>query len=238
MISRMKLLLSLPGNLYEMMVRHLPGPSGDALRLKYWKKRLKFMGTGVRIGTGVRVVNPSYVSLDDHCWVDHDVLIMAGPPGRDRICREKENRDFKLEKGEVYIGKNTHVAPGVILSGFGGIYIGRNSGIASYSMIYSFSHHYRNLTDPEDSRQYSFTPMARDDRQAMILGPIYIGDYCAVGLNCVLLPGTSLLKGTWAASGSVLTGSYAEQSLILNRVETLTRSLSHLTIKESDDDSP
>lgn len=215
-----------------MLISHLPGRIGVALRYSYWKKNLKYLGNNVIIDTDVHFQNPDFISIDDNSWIDKHVIILAGPPFEGRITYEKENPDFHMEKGEVFIGKSCHIAPNCVLSGIGGLYIGINTTIATGSAIYSFSHHYRNLSNLEDVHQYSFTSMARHDQQSMILGPVVIGDYSAIGLNSVILPGTNLKKGCWVASGSVIKGSFPEQTLIYSNREIYTKSISDLQIKE------
>ncbi|MDY7079446.1 MAG: hypothetical protein SXV54_21255 [Chloroflexota bacterium] len=227
-----KISLHLFVDLLEMLINYLPGPMGYILRYRFWKRRLKHLGKDVKIDVGVYFQNPHYISLDDGSWIDRNVMILAGPPSAERVTYYKDNPDFTLNRGEVYIGKCTHIAPNCVLSGIGGMYIGRNSGVASNSALYSFSHHYRNLVDRTDTYQYSFTPRARPDQQSMILGPVVIGDYCAVGLNSVILPGTSMKKGSWAASGTVVSGALSEQSLMFYDQDINTKSLSNLNIKE------
>lgn len=215
-----------------MFITYLPGKVGFYLRYRYWKKRLKYLGEKVKIDVGVYFQKPNYISLDNNCWIDRSVIILAGKPRDGRITLKRENNDIKINTGEVYIGKNSHIAPNCVLSGMGGLYIGNNTGIASNSTIYSYSHHYRNLLNSEDIQQYSFTPLARDDQQAMIQAPVFIGDYCAVGLNSTILPGASLEKGTWVASNTVVTGRYSKQSLLQNNQSISIKELNGLTIKE------
>ena len=221
-----------PVDVWQMFITYLPGPMGSVLRRKFWSKRLKHLGKNVIIDLGVYFQNPEYISLDDCCWIDRNVVILAGPPKEGRITCTKENPDFPLKFGDVYVGKYTHIAPNCVLSGIGGLYIGQNSGVASGSKIYSFSHHYRNLKDRDDVHQYSFSPLPRLDQQSMIMGPVYIGDYCAIGLNAVILPATSLKRGCWVACNLVLAGSYPEQSLIYFDQEIRTKSIADLVIRE------
>lgn len=231
-MNKLKQILRFPLDVWLMIITGLPGPAGYRMRYGYWKKRLKFLGKDVTLDVGVYFQNPRYISLDDNCWIDRNVIILAGPPGAERITYEKPVPGFPLGQGDVYIGKCSHIAPNCVLSGMGGLYIGRNTGVASNSTVYTFSHHYRNLNDRKDSYQYSFTPRARLDQQAMILGPVLIEDYCAVGLNCVILPGTSVKKGSWIKSGSVIFGTYPEQSRLSYDQGIKTQSLSNLKIKE------
>lgn len=231
-LKAIKIILNFPIDVWQMFITYLPGQIGVVLRRVFWRNRLKYLGEKVVIGVGIYFQNPQYISIDDKCWIDRNVVILAGPPHEGRITFEKQNPDFPLMHGEVYIGKFTHVAPNCVLSGMGGLYIGGNTTIASNSAIYSFSHHYRNLNNRDDDYQYSFTSMARFDQQSMIMGPVYIGDYCAVGLNSIILPGSSLKKGCWAAVGSIVSGSYPEQSLIYFEQEIRIKSIANLVIKE------
>jgi acetyltransferase-like isoleucine patch superfamily enzyme len=215
-----------------MFVTYFPGPLGDFLRNRFWRRRLRYCGKRVRIDVGAYFQNPQYISLDDDSWIDRNVVILAGPPSADRITYRKDNPDFTLDVGEVYIGKCCHIAPNCVLSGIGGLYIGKNSGVASNSTIYTFSHHYRNLVDRSDSWQYSFAPLAPFEQQSMILGPVVIEDYCAIGLNSTIFPGTSVKRGAWVASGTAVKGLVPEQSLVFFDQSIKTKSLSDLKIKE------
>lgn len=228
----LKHLLKLPSEIWLMIISYLPGRIGITLRYMFWKNRLKYLGQNVIIEPNVYFQNPEYISLDDDSWIDRNVIILAGQPREGRITHVKNAPDFPLDIGEVYIGKRTHIATNCILSGMGGLYIGCNSGVAANSSIYSYSHHYRNLNNREDTYQYSFAPMARLDQQSMILGSVFIDDYSGIGLHSIILPGTSLKKGCFVASGSIISGQFPDQTLIYTLGEIHTKSLSHLYIKE------
>lgn len=230
--SVIRVIVAFPSDFWLMFVTYLPGNSGRVLRRFYWKNRLKYIGKDVNIDVGVYFQNPSLISLGNNCWIDRNVIILAGISTRKRATLTKEVLKFKLKVGEVYIGENTHIAPNCVLSGIGGLYIGKNCGVASNSTIYSFSHHYRNLEDKSDNTQYSFTPLARLDQQAMISAPVVISDFCAVGLNSTILPGTTLNEGTWIASNMVVSGEFQNQSLVFSKTSTLKKDISFLSIKQ------
>jgi acetyltransferase-like isoleucine patch superfamily enzyme len=233
MLRRLRTLFRIPKDLFQMLCVYFPGPIGFKLRYAFYRGKLKLLGKNVRIDVGTYFQNPEYVAIDDHVWIDRNVIILAGPPDPKRITYSKTNPDFRGKIGEVYIGKFTHIAPNCVLSGMGGLQIGKNCGVASNSTIYSFSHHYRNLTNSEDTWHYSFTPLARHDQQSMILGSVVIEDFCAVGLNSTILPGTTLKKGTWIGSGTVVSGRYPRQTLVIsNSSENKQKSLSYLRIRE------
>ena len=227
-----KIFIQFPVDVWQLFVTYLPGPIGYTLRYRFWLKRLKFLGKKARLDVGAYFQGPQFISIGDNCWIDRNVVILAGPPGSERTTYVKSNPEYRGDFGGVYIGNNTHIAPNCVLSGIGGLSIGQNCTIASNTEVYSYSHHYRNLGNSDDIWQYSFTSLARLDQQSMILGPVVIEDFCAVGLNSVILPGTVLKRGTWVGSGSVVMGKYPEQTLISCAKSTSTKSLRNLTIKE------
>lgn len=232
LLRKVKALATLPMETWQLFVTCLPGPIGINLRRRFWKKRLGFLGKSVRIDVNVYFQNPQFIVIGDNCWIDRNVAILAGGPGSERITFVKSNSGYKGKAGEVTIGKNTHIAPNCVLSGIAGIHIGQNCGIAANSSIYSFSHHYRNLADRDDTYQYSFTPMARLDQQAMILGAVVIEDFCAVGLHSVILPGSTLMRGTWIASGSIVSGKHPQQTLVFHNRHSAKKNLGHLKIRD------
>ena len=194
-------ILRFPLRFLEFFVIYFPGPIGDKLRYYYWKPQLKYLGRKVKIDVGVSFQGAKHISIGDRCWIDRNVLIMAGyDEYTSRVTYKKENSNFQFEIGEVVIGKETHIAPNVVLSGIGGLHIGDCCGIASNSTIYTFSHHYKNLKDRTDGLQYFFTPMTQAENQAMIAGAVVIQNYCSIGLNSTILPGVTIGEGTWIGS--------------------------------------
>jgi acetyltransferase-like isoleucine patch superfamily enzyme len=178
----------------------------------------------------VMIHGAEHVSIGDNTWIDRNVTLIAGPAGTERVTQRKPNPDYPGLEGELSIGANTHLSIGVVVCAIGGVHIGACSGIASYSAIYSFSHHYRNGTDRDDRRQFSFTPRVRPDQQSMVLGPVFIGDHTAVGLQATILPGSSLRTGAWVASGVVFQGVAAEQQVISASAPVQAKPIDHLHI--------
>lgn len=222
MISKLKRLLIMPWELlnlakstYLMILSYMPGEIGFRLRRFYWKKKLRYLGKNVLIDIGVYFQNPEFISIDDNCWLDKYVSILAG---LDDSTREKillKNKDYKGEPGVVHFGKNIHVAPGCIISGIGaGVYISDDCGFSSNCKLYAFSHHYRSRLNPGDATIH-FGPMAAENRQCLIEGPIYIGANTGIALNSVILPGVSILQNCFVTINSVVHyGRYKNNSII------------------------
>jgi len=215
MFPRIRLLLTFPKEFWLMIMTHLPGKLGLTLRTRHWKRRLKYLGHSVRIDTGVYFQKPEFISIDDNCWIDKGVMILAG---LDKSNREKivlKNRDFKGEPGVVHLGKNIHVGPGGIISGISaGIYVSDDCGFSANCKLFAFSHHYRSREHPENS-EIHFGPMVPHDRQCLIEGPIFLGRNTGVALNAVILPGVSIPENCFVAVNSVVSkGRFKPNSII------------------------
>lgn len=211
-----KILLLILSTLIEWVIADIPGPIGRRLRRLYWSRRLKHIGQGVQIDVGVRIVGPEYISIGDNCWIDNYVVLLAGPPteGGGPIYR-KDTPGFRGDPGEIIIESGVHLVNFVVVQGHGGVQLGHNSSIANGGMVYSMSHHHSNLVDRTDTRKFKFTPMVDRSEQSLICRPVVIGDDCAVGLNSVVLPGTQVGHGTWIGSGSVVSGKFPGNALVM-----------------------
>lgn len=199
-------------DLILLPIFYLPGPLGFKLRYRYYKKRLKYLGKNVQIDIGVYIQNPEYVSIGDNTWIDKYVILLAGPPRGNRETRIKENKNFKLDKGNLFIGQNVHIAPFCIISGMGGIYIGNDVGFSSSCKVYSFTHHYRSFVN-SSNQMITFGPQVPQERQSMILGPIVVEDNVGIALNCVVLPGVTIHKNSFIMMKSVVSRDILENSI-------------------------
>lgn len=209
-------------SLIESAIRNIDGGVGRKLRYWYYKRRLGGCGKGVQIDTHVVIQNPSRIFIGDKVWIDHHVLLIAGPLNRERKLFSKENPHYKYEKGELHIGAEVHIAPFVILQAHGGIDIGSRLTIAAGSKVYSSSHHYRSLNDDSDTEKYCFGSMVSPDRQFLIEGPVTVGDEAAVGMNCIVLPGSHIPEGTWIGMGMIVKGEEFQPNTIYQLKQEMT----------------
>lgn len=195
-------------DIVRMLITYWPGLSGDFIRYRYYKRKLKYLGKGAKIDFGVHIINPSQISIGDETHVDRYVTLIAGKlrEGARRICY-KDNIGFQYEGGEIHIGRNIHIAPYAYIVGIGGIDIGDYSGIASGTRIFSISHHYHNLSDPDDKKAYSFSNTISDENQSIIVSPVVMEKNTGVGLNSVILPGSTIGKNSWVGVLSCVRGT-------------------------------
>ncbi len=203
------------GSFPEWLLQDMPGPLGNKGRYRYWKMRMRSLGKGVTFGRGVRVGNPAWITIGANTWIDDDVVLLAGPPGESqRFTSFKKNENYSKSTGELWIGRNCHIAQQVVLQAHGGLFVGDNSGIASGARVYTLSHHYKDLTGlaPRET-VFKFTPRANGEEQALIAAPVVLEDNTALGLNSVVLPGATIKTGSWVGVLSTVTGEIAANSI-------------------------
>lgn len=216
MRHRLRTAAGLPANAWELFVSYLPGDSGFALRNRYWRRRLRKLGKNVRIDPGVHFENPAYISIDDDSWIDRSAVILAGP---DRSRREKIRLDvkgFEGEPGVVSIGKRVHLGMGSIVSGFeAGVVLSDDCTLAVYCKVYSLSHHYRSRKRPGDTH-VSCGTRAPDERQCMMVGPVWLGTSVLVAPNSLILPGVLVPELSCILTNSVvIRGRYPANSILV-----------------------
>ena len=205
---------------FESVIRNIDGFIGRKLRYVYYRRRLGQCGKNVVIEPGVFFQNPSCIYLHDNIWIDRFVILIAGPfnPGGRKFIK-RENHNYHGEPGHLILGNGVHIAPFALLQAHGGLSIGTNVTVASGAKVYSLSHHHSNLNDPLDNKRYSFSTMAPVADQFLILSPVVIDDNAAVGLNSVVLPGTTLKSGTWLGVLSYLTPTQSQPNATYLSVE-------------------
>jgi acetyltransferase-like isoleucine patch superfamily enzyme len=215
MINKLRFYTELFRQLKLAIITYLPGELGYRLRYKYWHGKLRYLGKGVKIDTGIYFQNPGYIFIDDNCWIDRNVIILAGIDKSEREKKVINNEEFKGEPGVVHIGKNIHVGPSCIISGISaGVYLSDDCGFSANCKLYAFSHHYRSIKNARRD-DIHFGPMASQDRQCLIEGPIFIGSNTGVALNSIILPGVSIPNNCFVAVNSVVRhGKFSPNSII------------------------
>ncbi|MDI1323222.1 MAG: hypothetical protein PSV36_10765 [Algoriphagus sp.] len=181
---------------YEGLIRNIGGGLGRKVRYQYYKKRLARCGENVNIEEGVYFENPKDIELSNNIWIDKQAILIAG--AFNSVNRKYHQKgESIIPWGKLLIDDGVHLAPQTVIQAHGGLRIGKNVTIAAGAKVYTLSHHYKNLEDVTDSKRYSFSSMAAREDQFMIVGNVIIGNNAAVGLNSVILPGTTVPEGTW-----------------------------------------
>jgi acetyltransferase-like isoleucine patch superfamily enzyme len=210
----MRRFLNVFDSVWLWMIQDMPGPLGFRLRAGYWKRRLKHLGSDTRIDCDVYFQSPELVSIENNCWIDRGVMILAGRDRSSRRIRRIEARSLTRE-GEVHIGRNVHIGASSIISGIeAGVHIGDDCTFSPGVKVYAFSHHFRFEDDPAD-RSCSFGSMVEPQRQSMVCGPVSLEGNTGVAINAVILPGVWIGRDSFVGIGSVVkSGTYEENSLL------------------------
>lgn len=163
-------------SLIESCLRGIGGRAGRYLRFGYYKLRLRKCGRGVFIDTGVHLINPSRISLEDGVWVDKNVILIAGAlPLKAEKVKRIENLSFQGIEGEIHVGAYSHIGLMTVIQGHGGVRLGRYCTTSAGVKIYSLSN------DPKKC------PTGTMKDPAYIIHPVEIGENVWLGINVTVL---------------------------------------------------
>lgn len=169
----------------EGVLRYAPGRMGNALRYKYYKRRLRACGGHIHIDVGIVIKGMDNIQLGTHLRIGQNTHMSAIKGGFLRI-------------GD-YVGINRNAM--INASYEGTIHIGDHCLISTNVVIRSSSHGYDRTDVPIRS-------------QGHIGGKIIIEDDVWIGANAVVLPNVEIGKGTIVAAGAVVTRSFPPYSIV------------------------
>lgn len=104
---------------------------------------------------------------------------------------------FIYAKKKIKIGSNVHIASFTSISGGESLIMEDFSGLSSGVRI---------VTGSDDFKEWGFGNPTIDEKYRNIkMAAIYLGKFCVVGANSVILPGVTLGEGTSVSAGSIVT---------------------------------
>ncbi|MCG8576326.1 MAG: hypothetical protein MI810_15670 [Flavobacteriales bacterium] len=194
--------------LWKTCLIHMPGDVGIKLRYFIYRNKFKSCGKRVYIDAGVHISGFKYISLGSDIHIDKNSILAAGKAntGHQKIVM---NETFSGESGEIIIGNHVHIVQQCILMGFGGIEIGSHCTLSAGTKVYSQS----NLPyNPENKKEIvSIMPY---NQAHFIQSPVVLKDNVWIGLNCVLMPGTSIGENSFAVSYSLIKDHFTSNSYL------------------------
>ena len=116
-------------------------------RQEYYKTVLKHMGENVRIGAGVKIVNPELISVGDNVIIGDDTTIIARAGSEITIgnhvrLQQRVYLDTERKTGYIHIGNDVYIGTGTTLFGHVGLEIGDHVLMAQYITLTPYSHIY------------------------------------------------------------------------------------------------
>ena len=184
---------------YRAVFMHDTSEYAASVRAAYYKTQLKLMGENVRIGAGVKIVNPQYISLGNNVTIgDGCTLIARGPGGivlddyvslQDRVYLDTE----RAEEGYITVGRSSYIGTGTTLFGHVGLEIGDHVLMAQNITLTPYSHIFE---DPDTNiiKQGGHTAkvtIGRDVYIGMGVNVMYSG---SIGAGSVIGAGSTVVK--------------------------------------------
>ncbi len=208
--------------LHRSAIRWLDGETGQKLRYKYYKKRLKHLGENVIIDTGVFIEGVQYISIGDNTHIDKNCILVGSPSDLDlshRILVERSNEDFKREKGSITIGKECHISQNAMIYGYGGVDIGDYVAISADTKVYSLTSLPFN---PYDRKEITtLTPFS--GRSPTFMGPVVMGENSWLGIGCIVQPCVTISSNTFVESYSIISNPLEENIIARGNPATAVR---------------
>ena len=131
--------------MYKSLIMNTDSEEAAEIRNRYYASRFKSMGKDVKIGVGVKIINPQYISVGNNVLIDdYATLIARGEGGitignnihiNDRVFLDTECKD-----GYINISDDVYIGTGTTLFGHAGMEIGDHCLLAQNITITPYSH--------------------------------------------------------------------------------------------------
>jgi acetyltransferase-like isoleucine patch superfamily enzyme len=195
-----------------------PALTGAMLRNLLWDKsralfrglffRVSFIGSGLMLGRGVRLVNKKnikfgkWVKIDDYTTLNalgKDALSIGNNSSIGAFSRVIISTSFNHIGEHIRIGDNVGIGEYAYLGGGGGLEIGDNCIIGQYLSCHPENHNFEDLD--LDIRHQGVTRSGITIGQNCWIGSkVTITDGVGIGPNCVLAAGAVITKSMPANS--------------------------------------
>lgn len=182
--------------IYKSVIMNTDSEEAAEIRNKYYAAQLKSMGKNVRIGYGVKIVNPQYISIGDDVLIDDHVTLIARGPGGLSIgshihINDRVYLDTEREDGYINVHDHVYIGTGTTLFGHYGMEIGEHALLAQNITITPYSHIF------EDPNDYIINQGGHSKK-------VTIGKDSYLGMNVCVLYSADIGDGSVIGSGSVV----------------------------------
>ena len=181
---------------YKTVFLNDPSDYAQKLRNEYYKSVLGYMGENVQIGTGVKIVNPHLVRLEDGVIIKDDCTIIARDDtyihlGKNDILSERVYLDTEHAGGYMEFGEWVYLGTGTTCFGHWGLEIGDNSLLAQNITITPYSH----IFDDPNKRIWD---------QGGHSEKVTIGKDCYLGMGVCVMYSGNIGDGSVIGAGSTV----------------------------------
>ena len=181
---------------YKAIIMNTDSEEASELRNKYYATQFKSMGKDVKIGVGVKIVNPQFISIGDDVWIDDHVTLIARGPGGLSIgshihINDRAYLDTEREEGYINVHDHVYIGTGTTLFGHWGLEIGEHCLLAQNITITPYSHKF------DDKKDYIINQGGHSRK-------VTLGKDSYLGMNVCVLYSADVGEGSVIGSGSVV----------------------------------
>jgi acetyltransferase-like isoleucine patch superfamily enzyme len=171
--------------------------AGALLRHAWLGRRLDRLAAGAWIDRRARIESPRRVSVGAGARIDHGAVIRGNTQDSRGVsigagASIKDYAVINANQGHVSVGERGWIGPYCLIYGNGGVEIGADVLIAAHTSVNTVSH----VADRTD------VPM---NDQGIRCDPVVIEDDVWIGLNCTILQGVVIGRGSIVGAGAVVT---------------------------------
>lgn len=130
---------------YKSVIMNDPSDYAEKVRTEYYRTKMKNMGENVKIGCGVKIVNPQNISLGDNVKINDNAALIARDDteiviGNNSIIKDRVYLDTEHEGGYIHIENDVYIGTGTTLFGHEGLEIGDHVLMAQNITLTPYSH--------------------------------------------------------------------------------------------------
>ena len=183
---------------YKAVIMNTCSEEAEKLRIEYYSRQFKSVGDNVKIGVGVKIVNPQYISLGNNVIIDDGATLIARGEGGISIgnnvrLNDRVYLDTEGTGGYIHIENDVYIGTGTTLFGHKGLEIGDNVLMAQNITLTPYSHIFNDpkaniITQGGHSKK---VVIGRDAYIGMGVSVMYSGD---IGEGSIIGAGSVVVK--------------------------------------------
>lgn len=181
---------------YKTVILNDESEYAEKKRYEYWSGKFLHLGKNVKIGTGVKIVNPHLIEIGDNVIISDGASIIAREGTHIKIengvyINDRVYLDTEREGGYIEIGFGSYIGTGTTLFGHAGLEIGDNVLMAQNITLTPYSHIF------EDPDKNIIT-------QGGHCKKVTIGRDSYIGMGVCIMYSGDIGKGSVIGAGSVV----------------------------------
>lgn len=202
--------------MYKALIMNTDSKEAAEIRNKYYASQFKSMGKDVKIGVGVKIINPQYISIGNNVLIDDYATLIARGEGGITIgsnihINDRAYLDTECKDGYINISDDVYIGTGTTLFGHSGMEIGDHCLLAQNITITPYSHIF------EDPNQNIITQGGHTRK-------VTIGRDSYLGMNVTVLYSADIGEGSVVGSGAVVVKPLPPYSVAVGNPARIIRS--------------